>query len=69
MKGSVIMAKNHMAEPPTHAQLEYIKSIEEFVDVQFDGKTKEDARKYISKHVDEFKLKSMDNWALEKGYF
>lgn len=53
----------------TKAQLDYIESIEEFVDEKFTGKTKEEAQLYISRNVDEYKLSSLSNWHYSNGYF
>ena len=54
---------------PTEKQLDFIADIQEFVGKPFTGMTKEDAAKYISENIEMFKLLSMDNWALENGYF
>lgn len=54
---------------PTEKQLAFIKDIQEFVHKPFTGATKEEATKYISENIEMFKLLSMDNWALENGYF
>ena len=54
---------------PTIPQLNFIKTIEEFVSCEFTGKTKEEARQYIYDNIDEFKVKSADNFVIENGYF
>ena len=54
---------------PTQKQLDFIADIQEFVGKSFTGTTKEDATKYISENIEMFRLLSMDNWALENGYF
>lgn len=54
---------------PTQKQLDFIADIQEFVEKPFTGTTKEEATKYISENIEMFKLLSMDNWALENGYF
>lgn len=56
-------------ESITKKQLEFIRDIEDVVGIPFIGTTKRDASKYISDHIDEFKLYSANNWALENGYF
>lgn len=48
----------------TDKQRSLIEDMNEFCDEKFnfENKTKEDASKYISKNIKEFKLKIMDNW-------
>lgn len=60
---------NVNTEIPTSKQLSFIKDIEEFVGVPFTGTTRSEASAYISIHIDEYKLLTMDNWSLEHGYF
>lgn len=56
-------------DSPTQKQLDLIESITEVTGYGFHGTTKDDASKFISAHIDEFKLNSTNNWALEHGYF
>lgn len=53
----------------TQKQLAFISDIQEFVDKPFTGTTKEEATLYISENIEMYKLLTMDNWALENGYF
>ena len=48
----------------TPPQRQLIEAMNEFCrdKFNFEGKTKEDAREYISRHMDEFRLATMDNW-------
>lgn len=52
----------------TKSQLEFIQMIEEFVDEQFFGSTKEEASQYIRRNIEEYKLKSSSSWILNNGY-
>ncbi len=54
---------------PTDRQLVFIAAIEEFVDEEFLGTTKEDAAEYIDRNVEEYRLASCDAYQLEHGYF
>lgn len=54
--------------PPTDKQMDFIRTIEEFVDEKFHGNSIEDASAYISRNIEEFKLKSANGWAVEHGY-
>lgn len=65
MNGS---GKPNFPDSPTQKQLDFIESITEFTGYTFDGITKEDAAKFISAHIQEFKLNSTNTWALENGY-
>lgn len=42
-------------DPPTQNQLDYIKSITNELGIEFNGKTKEDARQWLSKNVPKYK--------------
>ena len=44
-----------MVLAPTEKQLAYIKSISDELGYKFTGKTKEDAREWLSKYVPEYK--------------
>ena len=52
----------------TKPQLDFIEQIEEFVEEEFKGTTKEEANHYINRNIEEFKLKSSSNWLLNNGY-
>lgn len=52
----------------TKAQLEFIKEIEEFVGVRFEGTSKKDATAYISKHIDDYKRLSANQFVIVNGY-
>lgn len=54
---------------PTEKQLKLIADMEEFVGEKFHGKTRAEASIWIDEHMEQFKLLTMDNWALEHGYF
>lgn len=54
---------------PTKRQLEFIKIMEEFVSEKFTGSTKEEASQYIKRNMNEYRLKSISNWAIMRGYF
>jgi hypothetical protein len=54
---------------PTKRQLEFIKIMEEFVSEKFTGSTKEEASQYIKRNINEYRLKSISNWAIMRGYF
>lgn len=54
---------------PTQKQLDFIADIQEFVGKPFTGTTKEEAMLYISENIEMYELLTMDNWALENGYF
>ena len=44
----------------------------EFCREKFDlsyERTKEEAKEYISRNIDEYKLLTINNWALSNGYF
>lgn len=59
-------------EKMTDKQRELIECMNEFCSKKFDlsyERTKEEAREYISKYIDEYKLFTMDTWVLENGYF
>lgn len=55
---------NKPASPPTQKQLDFIESICEELDIEFTGTTKEEARQFISSHIDEFELAN-EAYALE----
>jgi hypothetical protein len=46
---------------PTEKQLNFIKSIEKTLHIKFDGKTKEEARQFISDNVDKFNIENKFN--------
>jgi hypothetical protein len=69
MGGIAMEIGDFVLESPTEKQLELIDSIEEFTPHHFTGATKQEASAFITLHIDEFRLESMDSWALEKGYF
>lgn len=52
----------------TKAQLEFIEQIEDFVNENFKGSSKEEARLYIQRNIEEYKLNSASNWILTNGY-
>lgn len=47
-------------------QLKFIKRIEEFVQEKFKGSTKQEARLYIQRNIEEYKL-NFNHWAIN-GY-
>ena len=51
----------------TPPQRQLIEAMNEFCREKFDfkGKTKEDAMEYSSKHINEFKLSTLDNWQIQ----
>lgn len=54
--------------PATTRQIMLIESMNEFCDEFFDlsrTRTKSEASQYIDRNIDEFKLKSMDDWQLQ----
>ena len=56
----------------TDKQRELIECMNEFCTKKFDlsyERTKEEAREYISKNIDEYKLLITSDWALSNGYF
>ena len=55
--------------PATEKQLKLIADMEGFVGEKFRGKTRAEASAWIEGHMELFKLLTMDNWALEHGYF
>ena len=53
----------------TEKQLEYIRFIEEETGIIYNGKTKEEASKYISENKDKVpKTALINTWALVNGY-
>jgi len=52
----------------TQDQLDFIEAIEEFVTEKFTGTTKEEARLFIQRNIEEYKLNSMNSWAVINGY-
>lgn len=54
---------------PTDRQLKLIETMQEFGCPLFCGTTKEEASEYIDKHMEQFKLATTSNWALDNGYF
>lgn len=66
--GVSMQGQGSLEPPPTEKQLDFIDSITEFTGYKFTGTTKEEAREFISAHIEEFKLNSTNNWALEHGY-
>ena len=56
----------------TDKQKQLIECMNEFCKEKSDlsyQRTKEEARDYISKNIEEYKLLSMDNWNISHGYF
>ena len=56
----------------TDKQRELIECMNEFCREKFDlsyERTKEEASEYISRNIDEYKLLTINNWALSNGYF
>ena len=53
---------------PTQKQLDFITDIEEFVPEKFNGTTRKEASEYITRNIELYKLLTMDNWVLERGY-
>ena len=56
----------------TDKQRELIECMNEFCTKKFDlsyERSKEEAREYISKNIDEYKLLITSDWALSNGYF
>ena len=56
----------------TDRQRELIECMNELCSKKFDlsyERTKEEAREYISKNIEEYKLFTMDIWVLTHGYF
>lgn len=56
----------------TEKQRALIEDMNEFCREKFDlenSPTKDAAREYISRNIEEFKLLTMNEWALEHGYF
>lgn len=56
----------------TPRQRDLIEDMNEFCDEKFDltgTPTLEEARKYISRNIDEFKLRALSQWHLDNGYF
>ena len=59
-------------EKMTDKQRELIECMNEFCFHKFDlsyERTKEEAREYISKNIDEYKLFTTDPWVITHGYF
>ena len=59
-------------EKMTDKQRELIECMNEICYHKFDlsyERTKEEAREYISKNIEQYKLFTMDKWVLENGYF
>lgn len=58
-----------MTPKETEKQLEYIRFIEEETGIIYDGKTKQEASKYISENKDKVPTSgSINMWALVNGY-
>lgn len=56
----------------TEKQKELIEAMNEFCTEKFDlsyKRTKDEARDYISRNIEEFKLLTLSSWATENGYF
>ena len=53
-----------MEEKATDAQMEYIECIESWVNFEFLGETKSEARKFISKYSDQARVQQ-DNYDME----
>lgn len=62
-----------MSEKPiTVKQRMLIEDMNEFCTEKFDldhAPTLKAAQQYISRNIEEFKLKTLDNWQLKNGYF
>lgn len=59
-------------EKMTDKQRELIECMNEFCFHKFDlsyERTKEEAREYISKNIEEYKLLTTDPWVITHGYF
>lgn len=59
-------------EKMTDKQRELIECMNEFCYHKFDlsyERTKEEAREYISKNIEQYKLFTTDPWAIMNGYF
>lgn len=59
-------------EKMTDKQRELIECMNEFCFHKFDlsyERTKEEAREYISKNIEEYKLHTADPWVIMNGYF
>ena len=59
-------------EKMTDKQRELIECMNEFCFKKFDlsyERTKEEAREYISKNIEEYKLLTTDPWVITHGYF
>lgn len=59
-------------KPITPRQRALIEDMNEFCDEKFNFNktpTLKAAQQYISRNIEEFKLKTLDNWHLENGYF
>lgn len=64
--------RKQVISPITDKQRAFIEDMNEFCREKFDldnNPTKEAARAYISRNIDEYKLQMTSNWALENGYF
>lgn len=49
---------------PTDKQIDFINSIEDLTGVPFTGSTKQDATRYISENIDEFRRREeLEGWA------
>ena len=56
----------------TEKQRDLIECMNEFCTHKFDlsyPRSKEEARQYISKNIEEYKLLTTSTWCLENGYF
>lgn len=53
-----------MTNDITEKQRQFIEDMNEFCQEKFDfnGKTRKEASKYISRNIEEYKLATMDNW-------
>jgi hypothetical protein len=56
--------------PPTKKQLEFISDIELYTNIQFLGETKEEASKYISENIEQYRfLKDADEFDYDDDIF
>ena len=56
----------------TEKQKQLIQYMNEFCKEKFDlenNHSKKDAKEYIERNIEEFKLFNMDNWCVQNGYF
>lgn len=70
-KAQMIIQSNKNSVPPTPKQLAFIKEISDEIGDEFTGTTKEEARQWITKNIQEYKnecyLRELDSWALAES--